>query len=319
LYATGEWSDARIAAHLNTRGYRMRSKRHPQGYPFTKDTLTAMLDNPFYAGWVTYTGDGYSKRTQTTHLKPGKHPPILSQGLFERAVAVRAQRRNPGSTPVRHAHIYTAAGLVHCACCRQPMRAQGAALRKPTYRDVSPERGIVCTAHRRSIPAPIVDEYLVLAVRGLQLPDDWHARAVAHVETAAQDTARLLAQRTTLERRLQHHKRLLMDGDIDQADYRAEKARIEAELATLQPAREVVDLELAAARLRELHALWDHATPAERREITRTLFTAVYCDLDGQRVLAVQLERAFLPLRNALSKCTPGGSDGIIVRGRYAA
>lgn len=25
----------------------MRSKRHPDGYPFTKDTLTAMLDNPF--------------------------------------------------------------------------------------------------------------------------------------------------------------------------------------------------------------------------------------------------------------------------------
>ncbi len=44
-------------------------------------------------------------------------------------------------------------------------------------------------------------------------------------------------------------------------------------------------------------------------------FTAVWCDLNGKRVVAVQLGRAFLSLRNALPKCTQCGSDGIRTRG----
>ena len=53
LYATGSSSDAGIARDLNQRGHRMVSKRHPEGYPFTKDTLTALLQNPFYYGLVS--------------------------------------------------------------------------------------------------------------------------------------------------------------------------------------------------------------------------------------------------------------------------
>jgi len=317
LYATGQYSDARVAGELNDRGYRMRSKRHPGGYPFTKDTLTGLLDNPFYAGWVTYTGDGYSKRTDEARRTPGKHPALISQDLFDRALTIRAQKRGVGrrGSPLGQSHVYLAGGLVHCTCCKQRLRAQGQATRKSSYRDVSAERGITCATTRKSISATVVEHALGAAISGLHLPEDWHTHAMAQMDTAPQDTARLQAQRTMLERKMQHHKRLLMDGDIDQADYRAEKARIDAEVATLQPAKEEVDLETAAHRLRHLKALWEHATPEERREVVQHLFTAVWCDLNGKRVVAVQLGRAFLSLRNALPKCTQCGSDGIRTRG----
>ena len=61
---------------------------------------------------------------------------------------------------------------------------------------------------------------------------------------------------------------------------------------------------------------WNGAEPAERRELVGHLFEAVYCDLDARRVVAVQLKRALLPLRNALPGVVYGReSDGIRTRG----
>ena len=294
----------------------MRSKRHPDGYPFTKDTLTAMLDNPFYAGWVTNTADGRGKRNDNTKLIKGQHQPLISQELFDRCLAVRATKRNPGSTEARHSHTYTAGGgLARCSCCRQPLRAQGAVMRKPSYRDVSRERGIAFAAHRRSIPAPVVDEGVALAVSGLVLPPDWRADAEAHLSAIADERQRIERERgRRLKRRL-----LCKSGcswmEILTSPIIAPKARIEAELAALQPPAETTTAEAAANLLRDLTALWERATPEERRDIAAQLFTAVHCDLDSRRVVAVQMNSAFLTLRNALPKCTLGGSDGIRTRG----
>ena len=56
LCATGSYSDTDIAEELNRRGYRMVSKRQPNGGPFKKDTMTALLREPFYCGRVSYDG-----------------------------------------------------------------------------------------------------------------------------------------------------------------------------------------------------------------------------------------------------------------------
>jgi len=109
---------------------------------------------------------------------------------------------------------------------------------------------------------------------------------------------------------------------------------VKAELAALEPqARDGSNARQAAALLGNLGMLWDQATPEQRRKIAASLFDGVYCDLDGKRIVAVKLKRAFLPLRNALpthtaanpaeatSACTPDepectqcGTDGIRTR-----
>lgn len=85
-----------------------------------------------------------------------------------------------------------------------------------------------------------------------------------------------------------------------------------AELAALAPPPAATNLDRAAALLADVRQLWDGAEPTERRELATTLFDAVYCDLDTKRVVAIQLKKALLPLRNALpSVLYECGSDGI--------
>ena len=150
---------------------------------------------------------------------------------------------------------------------------------------------------------------------GLHLPDAWYAAAVAHLDTGTEDRARIEQQRGALERGIERQKRLLLDGDITQADYRAEKSRIEAELALLRLPAAMDSAEHAATRLRDLAGLWEHATPEERRDLAGRMFEAIWCDLDGKRIIAVQMKRAFLPLKNALFGLSECGSDGIRTRG----
>ncbi len=325
LYATGQYSDARVATVLNDAGYRMRSKRHPEGYPFTKDTLTAMLDNPFYAGWVTYTGNGSGKRTDDAVRVRGQHEPLIPQDLYDHVLAIRASRRGQGragsQAGTRHHRgstlgVYTAAGLARCRCCRERLRVQPSGGKIVTYRDASRERGIACSARKRSIPLDVVDAALTAYMGAVHLPEDWRAYALGTLDTAAEEAARLAAQRTALERKLERVKRLLLDGDIEQEDYRREKARIEQELATLVVPTRGAEIEEVAELLHNVSTLWAEATLQERRTLAASVFEAIYCDLDAKQVIAVQMKTAFLPLKNAIPSAVlcECGSDGIRTR-----
>ena len=87
-----------------------------------------------------------------------------------------------------------------------------------------------------------------------------------------------------------------MDGDIDQADYRQEKAKIEAQLTAREQADE-------GAILRKLTSA--NGTSADcgkaRCEFVASLIAAVWCDLDGRRVVAVQVHDDLRPLCEGLA------------------
>lgn len=102
LYATGLHSDLRVAKTLNAEGHRMVSKAHPDGYPFTKDTLTALLQNRFYIGKVTYCGGGTRRRHGGASEVDGRHEPIIDPDLFAKAQEARGQARQ-GSLILGHA------------------------------------------------------------------------------------------------------------------------------------------------------------------------------------------------------------------------
>jgi hypothetical protein len=99
-----------------------------------------------------------------------------------------------------------------------------------------------------------------------------------------------------IERKLERLRRLLLNGDLEQREYRAEQARLEAELAALAPASR----ELAAALPADLGSLWDVATPHERKTLAGRLFESVYRDLDRSGVIDAILRPALLPLWEAL-------------------
>jgi site-specific DNA recombinase len=117
LYITGQYSDNRVAQTLNAAGYRMVSKRHPNGYPFTKDTVTAMLQAPFYMGKVTLYGET---------LGDGQHELIISPNVFEIAQQVRRRRGRTNGIYLRQKYHYLMCNSLRAQVASKPSRSSGA-------------------------------------------------------------------------------------------------------------------------------------------------------------------------------------------------
>jgi DNA invertase Pin-like site-specific DNA recombinase len=267
-YATGQYSHASVAKALNDAGYRMVSKRHPGGYPFTKDTVTAMLQNRFYTGVVTL----YGEEVRDAEGQPvGKHDPIISQDLFDRVQAIHGRKAHAAASPV------------------VPLR--------------------------RSIDGATVEEALAGVMAEIRLPDDWLRLIVDEAAGDAGEAERIAARRQALQRQLEQAQAYLLRGYITEAQFLAERAQIGAELATLTPPHDALDLEDAAARVRHLPAVWADATPEERRDIARALFDAVWVDLDARRVVAFQMKSTLRRLRSVLCYGDTG-TDSIAICGR---
>jgi hypothetical protein len=230
------------------------------------------------------------------HQIRGRHA-VAARAMFRGRVAALTVAPPRLTIPAWAPHI--AAGLVYCHCCRQPLRAEGHADGTSAYRGKSPERGIPCTAHRRSVDGAVVEEALSRVVGVLRLPPDWKAIALADV--AADDEARRnQTRRAALQKQLDQAQTWLLRSYIREDQFIAERAEIERELTTLAPDEDAADLDEIAARLDNLLEMWRNATPEQRRDIVRATFDGVWVDLDGRRVVAVQMKRTLRRLRTAL-------------------
>ncbi len=220
-YATGQYSDAQLAAQLNEAGYRMVSKRHPDGVPFAKDTITAILRDPYYAGTVSYAGYkthgkldlALRRRHGKAEEKDGRHVRIITQDLFDQVQTMRAKNYKPGNPRTRQTRVYLAQKLARCTVCGELLRGNPARERG-VYRDASLERGIACTAQRRSIDDAIVADALADFVASIRLPEDWHAIALT-AALSGETTQRRQSAREKLERQLVRLQELKYDPDID--------------------------------------------------------------------------------------------------------
>jgi hypothetical protein len=193
-----------------------------------------LLANPFYAGWVPQpSGTGGSNRGAEALLVRGKHEAIISQDTFDTVQEVRAARRGQGrtgSTAGTNHHregqiaVYVVAGLARCLHCEERLRVQPTGA-TPSFRDASRERGIACSANRRSIPMPIVDTTVNSYMEAIRLPEDWRRHAVSLLPDSGDEKRRVVAARAAVERKLERATRLVLDGDIDQPTYRAERVR----------------------------------------------------------------------------------------------
>jgi hypothetical protein len=199
------------------------------------------------------------------------------------------------------------------------MWAQGAEGRKPHYRCTWSLRGGECPTKRKSLPASLVDGVLGEAVRGLRLAPNWREQMLVQMDTTADDAAAQEAQRTLLGQKLARLRKLLIDGLIEEAEYRTERARLEAELAQMAPPERSVNVEKAAALLANLGTVWDGASPEERKAIAGQLFTAVYCDPDKPEEITIQLDPALHQFWEVLPDCINWVIDGARTHNRQRA
>jgi site-specific DNA recombinase len=318
-YADEQLSDAKIAKRLNELGYRMRSKRHPAGCSFSKDTITAMLTNPTYAGWVTRTAGWSSNRAVDAERVPGRHAPIVEQLLFDRVQAARKGRRPEHQNKAQFEQMkgtYPLAGLVVCAHCGGSLRVQSQA-RGAYYRCTASERGEACAATKRSIRDLEADRQIAEIVTGLRLAPDWKARAMAAAGMDV-DKSRVEAERATITRRLEKIRRFVIDEVMTEEEYQRERIELGDRLARLVVPAEL-DLDEAGALLEHLTALWLHpaTTQEQRKGFCGRVFARVIVDTDSGLIKEIHLREGLATLFAVLPEqvYTPSGSDGIRTRG----
>ncbi len=237
-------------------------------------------------------------------LLPGKHEPIISTDVFDCVQSLHARRRRGGrrGSTAGHLHPYVAASLARCTCCRERLRSQGFSDKSPSYRCSSHDRHSACTAQRRSIPASAVDRDLRMFVSRLRLPDDWQALVLSEIQETESDAVQVERERKRIQNETENIQHYLLSGYITEEQFRARRSELQAELAALAPtAEEVIDLDDAAARLRDLGRVWaDADDDQERQDIARAFFEAVYCDLDRKQVVAVKMKSTLSPFKSVL-------------------
>ena len=98
LFATGEYSLKRLSDSLYADG--LRSNRNKRVH---KSKISDILTDPIYLGKFRWKGEVYQ----------GKHEPLITRELFDRAQSVLHGR----GTPKFRKHFYTFKGLLRCTDC----------------------------------------------------------------------------------------------------------------------------------------------------------------------------------------------------------
>ncbi len=153
LYATGEYSIDRLIDTVSALGLTTRNNKR-----FCTSKVVLILSNPFYYGVMRYWGE----------LFEGKHEPIITKKLFERAQQVLKNRSKP-QTKGRKYFVFR--GLFHCGVCGGMITAE--AQKRYTYYHCSRKK----KPCKGGINAFVREEEIIKQVQGhvqkVSLSADW--------------------------------------------------------------------------------------------------------------------------------------------------
>ncbi len=300
----------RIADKVNEAGYRTGSKRFGQRL-FTKDTITAILRNEFFAayapdderGTVLYHGQRFRGQHQATFTyEEWKQIRAITQSMHRAPLRASSARRT-----------YEFSGYIADIQCGLTLRCQTSTI-YPTigyYKDVARKRRLPCpNGGNKLVRTDLVRQQFGELLQGLCLPEHWRdeirrkmVEAAGSVglnrETGEREKERLKLKRARI---LKQHR----DGYIDDAELYGEIAAIELALRDLEsPEVDGVKLDeviAAGERIPGIAALWNVATPEERREMVMLLLETggLYYDLEQKTIAAIRPRPAFLPVLRML-------------------
>lgn len=275
LYAGGSGC-TRIEEAVNALGWRGR-----RGSRFNRSTIRLILSNPVYIGKIRWnrtetirSGVG-AERTKKVALSPpdkvwlveGRHPPIVSQELWD---AVQARRSERSVCVDNHRAACPLAGLVRCAKCGRSLIYQGKNKGVPYL--LCPTKG--CCAGAKY---DLVERALLARLEGLMksVPVSVPPEPADSPELAAV-RRRTALQLTRLAERRERLYRLVEDGVYSPALFSQRMQALE---------RDVQALELAAANAEALPSrpdpertaldCWRAAGPAGKRALLRTLIQEI--------------------------------------------
>ena len=191
-------------------------------------------------------------------------------------------------------------GLVTCADCGRSMTAYGRSDGKQRVQCSGRTQGHGCDAPtffahlvEDQLGAFLGQHFAVPAAEREHLVRAWHLGQDRTTDAAA--------ERERLHRKLERLKVLFLEGDLDQAAYRAQKGDLQSQLAALPAERgngEGVGRRLADY-LNNVALAWQAATPEERNRLARELFGEVV--VDNKTAVAVMPRPDLFPLFAAVA------------------
>ena len=303
LYATGKYSDEDIAQALNQRGYKTTGNRKRKGiHNFTKETVWAMLQNPFYIGKVTYIGLHQKKKKRServVQIVPGKHVPIIPQDLFDLCQTVRASKRRKGNSSHRyiHPHLF-GRQIAKCHCCGEALRTENHFYNKQRHylRCTSVLRGIECKASQKRIVADYPTRQINALITSVKLPEDWRAQVL---EMVGQRDEREIAEakKNKLKEQIRRLNKQYDSEAITDAEYTTRLRELktllaQAETATVEQAAVISAGEL----IEDMKVVWATATEQERQDLLRQMVRQVIVDTTKSRILEIEPNPAFVTL-----------------------
>jgi site-specific DNA recombinase len=296
-YASECHNDTQIARWLNDQGARTLD-----GNLFTGDAVRELLINPFYAGWVRYRGirealtNNRTKRAETKLIR-GTHEPVVSQALFDRVQAVRTAvaGKRRGRQP-KHHRVYLLQGIAICAHCGERMKCSCSHDGKLRYSCRAGERMIDCEASGRIVREEVLLPTIERVIASLRIPGEVINRAAELLQTDTQTNA-TQRRRSEIVAEMKRLDYLFQKGRKTQDAYDRETARLEAELALLEPVTPMRIEEVGAA-LAELVDAWRAARDdrSAQHDILKALVASVEVDALAGRIIKWQPRQDFAAL-----------------------
>ena len=301
LFKTEIYTIRQVTEIVQSRGYRTNA-----GKPFSVDTVTAILRNKFYAGFVAYRGltPVYTQAQRPRNSKKaiqwfkGMHAPLIDEETWERCQQIRIERSGKRyGRAVKPNRIYLINHLARCAGCGGLLRAHSSVYEKPKYRCSAHDRGMPCASERSYIRESVLEAQIDEHMAGLVWTDEIKRRAL-EMSTHADQAKTVLAERKRIQAQLERAKMLFEMGDYTPEQYQQRKVELSGRIAGLQ-VPEQTDVQAAMDLLNDAASLWRGADRAEKRDILHELFDAIIIDLDAEKVIEYRPKTQFAALFRA--------------------
>jgi DNA invertase Pin-like site-specific DNA recombinase len=317
-----------IAEKLNEAGYRTGSKRFGDRL-FTCNTVTAMLRTEFYAAFAPDDDRGTVRYHDQRHR--GLHQAAFTYDEWQQIRSITQSMTHAPQRPSQAKRFYEFAGYLVDIHCGLTLRAQGKSSTTDYeyYRDTAKERRIPCPAWGHlMLRSDLVRAQFGDMLKSLVLPDNWRDEILQQMLAEAQSQGILLESMEREKERLKLKRTRVLkqyrEGYIDDEEFYGEMASVELALHQLQTPEvngvRFDDVISAGERIPGMAALWDEATPEERRDMVMLLLEpgGLYYDLELKLIAALKPRPAFLPVLRMLTGVVEYDEvKGVLVTGNW--